>query len=136
MTAALAAPPPAADAPTVKVQWWPKPVIAPGMRSWATDVLHAAGARNPIGHENVTSRPLEDDEVRALAPDAFVISWCGVHPDKYRPDVVLRNPEWAELPALRQGRVFCGPEACLGRAGPRLVEGVRALREVVAAIRS
>jgi iron complex transport system substrate-binding protein len=136
MRAELAAPPPPVDAPTVLVEWWPKPVIAPGMRSWTTDVLHAAGARNPIGHEDVKSRPLEDAEVRALAPDAFVISWCGVHPVKYRPDVVLRNPAWAELPALREGRVFCVPEAYLGRPGPRLVEGVRALRGVVAAIRS
>jgi iron complex transport system substrate-binding protein len=134
MKAEHAAPPPGADAPTVLVEWWPKPVIAPGMLSWTTDVLHAAGARNPIGHEDVKSRPLADDEVRALAPDAFVISWCGVHPDKYRPDVVLGNPAWAELPALREGRVFCVPEAYLGRPGPRLVDGVRALREVVAAI--
>ena len=50
---------------------------------------------------------------------------------KYRPDVVYRNPVWAELTALREGRVFCVPEAYLGRPGPRLVEGVRALREIV-----
>ncbi|MSP63231.1 MAG: cobalamin-binding protein [Myxococcales bacterium] len=72
----LTPPPPAptdgVDAPTLLVQWWPKPVIAPGRLSWATDVLRAAGARNPIGGEDVKSRPLEDAEVRELWPQ-FVI---------------------------------------------------------------
>jgi iron complex transport system substrate-binding protein len=134
MRAELDAPPPPADAPALLVEWWPKPVIAPGARSWTTDVLHAAGARGPLESEQVKSRPLTDDEVRALAPDAFVISWCGVHPDKYRPDVIYRNPAWADLAALREGRVFCVPEAYLGRPGPRLVDGVRALRDVVAMV--
>jgi iron complex transport system substrate-binding protein len=120
-----------AEAPSVLVQWWPKPVIAPGRLSWVTDVLRAAGARNPLGGEAVKSRPMEDDEVRALAPDAFVIAWCGVRPEKYRPDVIYRNPAWAELPALRDQRVFCVPEAYLGRPGPRLVDGVKAMREIV-----
>ena len=120
-----------ASAPSILVEWWPKPVIAPGKRSWVTDLLGAAGARNPLGAEDVKSRPMEDDEVGALAPDAFVIAWCGVRPEKYRPDVLLRNPAWAHLPAIREGRVYCVPEAYLGRPGPRLVEGVRALRAIV-----
>ena len=135
MRAELTAPAPAPDAPTVLVEWWPKPVIAPGRLSWTTDVLHAAGARNPLQEADVKSLPLSDEEVRALAPDAFVISWCGVRPEKYRPDVVYGNRAWTGLPAVREGRVFCVPEAYLGRPGPRLVEGVRALREVVAALR-
>ncbi|MSR37181.1 MAG: cobalamin-binding protein [Gemmatimonadetes bacterium] len=135
MRAELDAPPsPETLHPALLVEWWPKPVIAPGRMSWATDVIRAAGARNPIGDDEVKSRPLTDDEVRELAPDAFVLSWCGVHPDKYRPDVVYRNPLWAELRAVREGRVFCVPEAYLGRPGPRLVEGVKALRNVVATL--
>jgi iron complex transport system substrate-binding protein len=132
--AELDAPTPPADLPRVLIEWWPKPVIAPGRWSWTRDVLHAAGTRGLIEDDDVKSRPLTDDEVRGLAPDAFVVSWCGVHPDKYRPDVVYRNPAWSGLPALRQGRVFCVPEAYLGRPGPRLVEGVRAPRAIVAGL--
>lgn len=119
------------DAPTVMIQWWPKPSIVPGRLSWTTDVLSRVGGRNPLGEEEVKSRPLADDEVARLAPDAIVISWCGVHPDKYRPDVVYRNPSLADVPAVRNGKVFCVPEAYLGRPGPRLVDGYRALRDVV-----
>jgi iron complex transport system substrate-binding protein len=117
--------------PSILIQWWPKPVISPGRRSWAHDLIEAAGGRNPLGNEPVKSRPLHDDEVRELAPDAIVISWCGVHPSKYRPDVVYRNERWRDLPALARGRVFTVPEAYLGRPGPRLLEGWKALRAIV-----
>lgn len=123
-------------APSILIQWWPKPVITPGRRSWATDVLRAAGARAVLDAEDVKSRPMTDEEVAAVAPDAVVLSWCGVHPDKYRPDVVLRNEAWADLPFVRDSRVFCVGEPFLGRPGPRLVDGVRRLREVVAALDS
>jgi iron complex transport system substrate-binding protein len=122
------------DLPSILVQWWPKPVITPGKQSWATDVIRAAGARAVLADEDVKSRPMTDEEVAERAPDAVVLSWCGVHPDKYRPDVVLRNETWAELPFVREGRVFCVGEPYLGRPGPRLVEGVQRMREVVRAI--
>jgi iron complex transport system substrate-binding protein len=122
---------PAVDAPTILIQWWPKPVITPGRLSWATDVVRAAGGRALLGHEEHKSRPMTDDEVAQLDPDAVVLSWCGVHPDKYRPDVVLRNERWQELAFVRHGRVFSVGEPYLGRPGPRLVEGVRRMREVV-----
>jgi iron complex transport system substrate-binding protein len=127
---------PEADAPTILVQWWPKPVITPGRRSWATDVIRASGGRAVIGHEDVKSRPMSDDEVSTLAPDAVVVSWCGVQPEKYRPDVVLRNEAWQELDFVRRERVYCVGEPWLGRPGPRLVDGYRALRAIVAELRA
>lgn len=122
------------DPPSVLVQWWPKPVIAPGAQSWVTDLLSAVGGRNILANDDCKSRPLTDDEVRELAPDAIVISWCGVAPEKYRPDVVLEKDVWQDLEAVALGRVYCIPEAYLGRPGPRLVEGARALRKIVAGL--
>jgi iron complex transport system substrate-binding protein len=134
MGRALDAPEPPADAPSILIQWWPKPVITPGRLSWATDVLHAAGARGVLEDEDVKSRPMSDDEVAARAPDAVVLSWCGVDPAKYRPDVVLGNPAWARLPFVANGQVHSVGEPFLGRPGPRLVEGVRRLRDIVEGI--
>jgi iron complex transport system substrate-binding protein len=127
--------PPLSSRPRVIIQWWPKPTIAPGRLSWTNDVLERAGGLNPIGHEPVKSRPIPDEEVAEIAPDAVVIAWCGVHPSKYRPDVVLDRKVWANTPAVRNGHVFCVPEAFLGRPGPRLVDGFRALRHVVERVR-
>ena len=115
--------------PSVLVEWWPKPVIVPGRLSWVSQMLTAAGGTNPLDAEAVKSRPITDDEARALDPDAVVIAWCGVRPEKYRPDVVQRRPGWRGMRALE--RVYCVPEAYLGRPGPRLGLGVRALRRIV-----
>jgi iron complex transport system substrate-binding protein len=122
--------------PSILVQWWPKPVITPGRLSWATQLIEAAGGRAVLGHEDVKSRPMENAEVAERAPDAVVLSWCGVHPEKYRPDVVLRNEAWQDLPFVRERRVYCVGEPYLGRPGPRLVEGVRAMRAIVAELRA
>ncbi|HEX3597436.1 MAG TPA: helical backbone metal receptor [Polyangiaceae bacterium] len=117
--------------PVVLVEWWPKPVIVPGARSWVTGMLEVAGGRNPLGNEPVKSRPITDEEARAIDPDAVVIAWCGVPFDKYRPRVVSRRPAWQRLRAIEHGRIFPISEAFLGRPSPRLVEGVRALERVV-----
>lgn len=119
---------------TILVQWWPKPVIVPGKKSWVTDMLVAAGAANPLAERNVKSTPLEDAEVLALDPDAVVISWCGVRLEKYRPEVVYRNEQWQQMKAIVNKHVYCVPEAYLGRPSPRLVQGYEALRDIVRAL--
>lgn len=134
MQAAMPPIAPTGRRPRVLVEWWPKPVIVPGRRSWVTDLLWRAGGENPLAGRDVRSAPIPDAEAVALAPDAVVIAWCGVPFARYRPDVVRRRAAWADLPALRADRVFPVPEAFLGRPGPRLVDGYRALRRIVAAI--
>lgn len=117
--------------PRVLVEWWPKPVIVPGRDSWVNQLLRAAGAINPLADREVKSAPISDDEARSLAPDAIVISWCGVPTRKYRPEIVYRREAWRTIPAVKNRRVYCIPEAHLGRPGPRLVEGCRAFRRIV-----
>jgi iron complex transport system substrate-binding protein len=117
------------------VEWWPKPVIVPGRDSWVSDLIERAGGIGVLAHEAMKSRPISDDEARALDPDAIVIAWCGVPFDKYRPDVVYRRPAWQDITAVRKRQVYCISEAYLGRPGPRLVEGLRALRELIQTLR-
>ena len=112
------------------------PVIGAAAQSWVHDLLAAAGARNLLADRDCESTPLTDDEVRAGAPDAVVISWCGVPTSHYRTDIVYRRRGWEDVPAVKHGHVFCIPEAFLGRPGPRLMDGVLALRSVVAQIHS
>ncbi len=117
--------------PRVLVQWWPKPVIAPGNRSWVHDLITLAGGRNLLEDDVCLSRPLSDEEVAARNPDLIVVSWCGVHPSKYRPEVVTRNPALGTTAAIRNRRVVSIPEAYLGRPGPRLLHGLEALRAAI-----
>lgn len=118
----------------VLVEWWPKPVIVPGKRSWVTDLIALAGGTNPWGERDCRSLPLTDDDVLAAQPEVVVVSWCGVPLSRYRLDVVRRRPRWAALPALMSGRILPVTEAWLGRPGPRLVSGYRALCEALDAV--
>jgi iron complex transport system substrate-binding protein len=115
----------------VLVEWWPKPIIAPARQSWVHQLLVRAGASDPLADRELKSLPLTDEDAARLAPDASVIAWCGVRVEKYRPDVVLRRPAWQGLRLVRERRVYPISEAWLGRPGPRLVEGMRALRRIV-----
>jgi iron complex transport system substrate-binding protein len=128
------APPRAVGAPRLLVEWWPKPVIVPGRLSWVHDLIERAGGENPFGARALKSTPISDDEAVLAAPDAVIMSWCGVRLDKYRPEIVYRRPAWQEIPALKARRVLAVPEAFLGRPGPRLVQGFRALRQIVQSI--
>ena len=125
---ALSVPP--GDVP-VLVEWWPRPVYTPGGDSWVTELLAMAGGRNPFASVEAPSFPASTEDVQQAAPEAIVISWCGVPTAKYRTEIVARRPGWEDVPAVRSGRIHPIPEAWLGRPGPRLVEGLRALRGVV-----
>lgn len=121
--------------PRILVEWWPKPCIAAGRQSWVEQMLAAAGARNAAHSVDQASRPLTDAEVQAMAPDAVVISWCGVKVEKYRPEVVRRRPGWAGVPAVDNDVIVPISEAFMGRPGPRMIEGVRQLAAVVERLR-
>ena len=119
----------APGAPRILVEWWPKPVIGAARRSWVQDLIVRAGGINALGDtEAATATPQT-----APHADAIVMSWCGVKLENYRPDVVLRREGWQQVPAIRNARVHAITEAFLGRPGPRLVEGYRALRQIVSA---
>jgi iron complex transport system substrate-binding protein len=118
--------------PKVLVEWWPKPVIVPARRSWATDLVELAGGVNPWGGVDAKSAPLDDAQIIAAAPDAVIMSWCGVKEENYRAAIVRRRPGWEQVPAVRHDRIVPLTEAWLGRPGPRLVEGYRRLRAVIA----
>lgn len=137
LVAAMDAAMPAVEArarrPAVLVEWWPKPVIVPGRRSWVTDIIERAGGTNPWGSADAKSLPLDDADARRAAPDVVVMSWCGVKEADYRADVVRRREGWSTVPAVAAGRIHAIGEAFLGRPGPRLVEGYRRLRAAIAA---
>ena len=125
--------------PSIAVQWWPKPPILPGRRSWVHDLISLAGGRNVLGDDilanRVKSRPLEPEELAELSPDAVVISWCGVEEAKYRSDVIYDHPAYSDTPFVRNRQVHKITEAFLGRPSPRLVDGLVALRRVVESCR-
>lgn len=131
---ALGRKPPTGDPVPVLIEWWPKPVIVPGRRSWVNEMLRLAGGINPWRESDAESLPVEPEDVRQAAPEAVVMSWCGVAEEKYRPHVVRRREGWESVPAIVNDRIAAISEAWLGRPGPRLLDGIEKLRQVVGSV--
>jgi iron complex transport system substrate-binding protein len=132
---ALDAPPPPGEPVPILIEWWPKPVIVPGKHSWVNEMLALAGGVNPWRDRDAESLQVDADMARAAAPEAVVMSWCGVDEAKYRPHVVRRREGWAGIPAIARDRIVAVSEAWLGRPGPRLIDGIERLRGVVRHVR-
>ena len=115
----------------VLVEWWPKPVIAPGAKSWVNEMLTLAGGCNPWAEADRESLEIDTGMATDAAPELIVMSWCGVQEDKYRPHIVRRREGWENIPAVRNDRIVPISEAWLGRPGPRLIEGIERLRQAI-----
>jgi hypothetical protein len=54
-----------------------------------SDVITLVGGTNPRAKRDCKSMLITDEEVIDDAPDAIVLSWCGVKPGKVRPDILI-----------------------------------------------
>ena len=116
--------------PSVYWEWWPRPYIAAGGPSWMTDLCLLAGGENVFADLEGESAAVTTEQVRARAPDDVVTCWCGA---KKLPDVslVTRRPGWEHVPAVRRSRVHAVLEPLYGRPGPRLVDGLEELADLL-----
>lgn len=119
------------DAIPLLVEWWPKPVIGPGQRSWVNEMLQCAGGYNPFANCPKESVEVTADQALEAGLQGIVMSWCGVSEDKYRPHIVSRREGWSNVPAVVNHQIYAVSEAWLGRPGPRLIQGIDRLTSVV-----
>ena len=108
---------------------WLEPPFSCG--HWSPELVALAGGDEIIGRAGERSRTLTWAEVAAARPEVVVIACCGFSVERTLDDLpALRAvPEWRELPAVREGRVFVvDGSAYFSRPGPRLVDSL----EVVA----
>ncbi len=112
--------------PRVYWEWWPRPPISPGRRSWIGDLLRLAGARNLFGDVEATSFVVDDGAVRAADPEVAIACYCGAR-RLVAPEKLAARPGWQDLRATRDRRLYALLEASFGRPGPRLVDGLELL---------
>lgn len=118
--------------PRVYLEWWPKPLIAPGARCWTAEMIAIAGGEPLFADRDVRSEVVSAEAVIAREPEVMLTCWCGVPHERQKPGTLRDRPGWEALPASRAGRVFAAEERFFGRPGPRLVEGVRWLSGILA----
>ena len=118
--------------PSVYVEIWNDPLTTVGRNTFISDLVHLAGGRN-IGDE-VEREYYTVSPEWVLARDPDVILCFYMTPDAGVRDQVLRRSGWQHLGAIRRGAVHDGfDNNVLLRPGPRVLEGIKAIHESLAA---
>jgi iron complex transport system substrate-binding protein len=118
--------------PTVACIEWLDPLMACG--NWLPELVALAGGLNLFGEAGKHSPWMTWKELVKRDPDVIAIMPCGfdLERTKFEMPVLTQRPEWSQLRAVRQGRVWVADgNAYFNRPGPRLVEALEMLAEAI-----
>jgi len=128
---ALEAGRPAGPPVRVLLQWWHQPIFTPGEACWSNALIERAGGVNVFRGLPGQSAQVTPEAVAEADPEVIFLSWCGVPREKLNPRRVLRRADLASVTAVREGRVYALDEALVGRPGPRVVQGIARMAELL-----
>ena len=101
---------------------------------WLPEISEMAGGEEGLAIPRGQSRELSWEEVREYSPEYLMIMPCAFGPDRSRQearDKLTALPGWAELPAVRNERAFVFDGRVPSRHGPRVVDVLEGLAEVL-----
>ena len=122
----------AAERPAVACIEWIEPLMAAG--NWTPELVAMAGGRNLFGSAGTHSPWMSWEELAERDPDVIVVAPCGFDLQRACAEMhwLTDRSGWPGLRAVRTGRVFVADgNRYFNRPGPRLVESLRILAEVL-----
>jgi iron complex transport system substrate-binding protein len=118
--------------PRVLALEWLDPPFAGG--HWVPEMVDLAGGTDVFGKPGGHSARLTWEQVAAADPDVIVAMPCGFDEAGARAQIaaISARPEWRSLRAVREGHAHpVDANGCFSRPGPRLVDGVERLAEIL-----
>jgi iron complex transport system substrate-binding protein len=118
--------------PRVLALEWLDPPFAGG--HWVPEMIDAAGGTDVAAAPGAHSARLAWDDVARLDPDVVIAMPCGYDAAGAAAEVaaVAGRPEWRRLRAAREGQVHpVDANGCFSRPGPRLIDGIERLAEIL-----
>jgi len=114
---------------------WLEPLMASG--HWVPEQVEAAGGTDGLGIAGKNSRWLKWEQIRAYDPEVIAVMPCSYTiPQTLKEKRRLTNrPGWKELSAVKNGRVYAVAGEFFHHAGPRLVNGVELLTDLLHPLR-
>ncbi len=98
-------------------------LLAAGPNSIVTDIIHIAGGSNVINLSGRVIR-INEEELVHKRPDAYIIQQG---PMNMQPKPLAERPNYATLPAVKNGRVLVVDQLSFARPGPRAVDAAEKL---------
>jgi iron complex transport system substrate-binding protein len=111
---------------------WMDPLFVSG--HWLPEMVEIAGGIDGVGHHGTPSTRIAWETVCDYQPEVVILMPCGADVPKTLSELddVQALPGWAELPAVRHGRVYAvDAGAYFSRSGPRLVDGLELLAQII-----
>ncbi len=126
----------AATAPKVRVFYEldgsdPAKPFAAGSSGFFGDLIPLAGGENVFGDLPRSSGQVSTEQVVARDPEMIILGDADLPYMPQTPEMVKARAGWAQVAAVRAGKVFAIPHAFLERPGPRLVEGLERLAKLL-----
>jgi len=120
--------------PRVYFEEWDDPLIS-GI-AWVSELVEVAGGEDIFpelrAQQRAPDRVVTSEAVISRDPEVIVASWCG---KKARLEKIAARPGWANVSAVRSGRLFEIKAPDILQPGPSLVHGTRQLAKIVSAWR-
>lgn len=117
--------------PRVMFEEWDDPLIA-GI-GWVSELIEIAGGHDVFAERargrSATERIVMPADVVSAAPDIIIGSWCG---KRFVPDRVRARPDYATVPAVRNGHLFEIKAPLILQPGPAaLTDGLDAVQRII-----
>jgi iron complex transport system substrate-binding protein len=122
----------AAHRPRVFCMEWADPVYCAG--HWVGEMVELAGGADELARKQTDSVRIAWADVLEWSPEVIVFSPCGFNLEKALEQVghLQRQPGWADLPAVRNRRVYAvDANSYFARPGPRVVDGTELLAHLI-----
>lgn len=106
-----------------------QPLIVAGSGTFLAEMISLAGGNNIAAGSPLSYPSFSREEVVAADPEVIILS------SGLGRDLPGLFPEWKEVTALQQNAVCTIDADVLSRPGPRVLEGIRAIRSCIEAVR-
>ena len=103
---------------------WPNPRIS--SPPWVAELVNYCGGEMVVS----AGEKITDEQIAAASPEVIVLAWAATG-TKADPEQVYRVTVWKDVPAIRNRKVFVISDELLNTPGPPLIEGARALWNVL-----
>jgi iron complex transport system substrate-binding protein len=122
-----------AKRPRVAAIEWIDPLMGGG--NWLPELIELAGGENILGHQGQHSPYVSWETLLASDPDVVVVMPCGFDLARTRQEMLADlnlHPQWQQLRAVQQDQLYiCDGNAYFNRPGPRLVDSLEILTEIL-----
>jgi iron complex transport system substrate-binding protein len=106
---------------------WMEPPMVSG--NWIPGLIETANGEYFID-EGERSREFDLEKLKEFDPEYIFLNVCGAGENIDKSEILNRE-NWKELTAVKEENVFVIDDALLNRPGPRLVDGLKRMEDVV-----